>query len=1108
MEVRVEPVEGARRGARVMLLRLIGLQDARSPAGIAALLLGEAASRLLPGRARPPEFSRHGEQGTALPSAVKTGERTWRRAAAGLALAVAALFAAPAGAQTPSITISTNPSVLTEANLHGAKLTVDLTDTSFATSSENPAEGMGIVLETRPMNRDITISDVPSIAAGDTSATLTLAFDRDITAARQELRVRVNGGFHNGGNNLTTEWVTVAPLDAAEITSTNPAPLTEANLDSATLTVALTHTTFVSGVSPSDFELEPMIPGLSVSGVAEDGREATLTLAFTGDVASDAAVAVTVRSEAHAGSGNLPAGTVTVASVTPSAAISSTTPAPLTEANLDGAKLIVALTNSTFASGVSASDFEPVTAIQDLRIVGDPVVASHRREATLTLAFTGNVSTAETLAVEVKQDAHTSRGILTTGTVTVTPGTMAPPPTAAISSTNPAPLTEADLDGAKLIVALTNSSFASGVSASDFALVTAIPGLSIAGEPVVASDRREATLTLAFDGDLAADATVAVKVLAAAHGGDGDLTTGTVTAAPSDAAAISSTDPAALTEANLDGATLAIALTDTTFASGVAASHFALVTEIPGVSVARVSGAAAGGRAATLTLAFRGDISADETLAVTVAAAAHAGGGDLTTGTVAVAAVLDAAPRARLKAVNESVLPELSRAMWGSVLDAVTGRLESPGGAAPATAAGGLAAAQVLRANERALEDGSASWKELAGGESFAFGLGAGGDGASGGPGAVVWGVGDWRNLARKERALDWSGDLFAAHLGVDAGPGRDLRSGLAASWFSSEIDYTDRSAAAAVEGAHESRMTMLTPWLSWGAGDGTRVWTAAGYGWGEVEIVDADLPAGSGRQSADSRLLGVAAGGAKRLWSEGALTLDLKGSAEATHHEVEDNGDELAGLSVETRRLRLAAEGARVYALAGGASLTPTVEAGVRHDGGDGATGRGVEIGGGLSWTDPARGLTMEARSRVLAAHRRNVDDWGASGALRLDPGAEGRGLSFRLRSSWGGGAGSAAAGRWEEAAVFPDRADDGRRPAAGRLETELGYGLPVFAGAGAATPYTGLAFARDGEREARIGARLGLRAGLDLDLQASRGRARSGAFDHGIELRAAARW
>ena len=175
--------------------------------------------------------------------------------------------------------------------------------------------------------------------------------------------------------------------------------------------------------------------------------------------------------------------------------------------------------------------------------------------------------------------------------------------------------------------------------------------------------------------------------------------------------------------------------------------------------------------------------------------------------------------RARLKAVNESVLPELSRALWGSALDAVTGRLESPDAAAP-TAAGGLeAAAGFVRAHEGALEEGDVSWKELLGSESFAFGLA--GEGGPGAGGVVAWGSGDWRKLSRDEDALDWSGDAFSAHVGVDAALRPDLRGGLAASWFSSDVDYTDRNGDAAVKGSHESRMTALTPYVGWATGRG-----------------------------------------------------------------------------------------------------------------------------------------------------------------------------------------------------------------------------------------------------------------------------------------------
>ena len=464
--------------------------------------------------------------------------------------------------------------------------------------------------------------------------------------------------------------------------------------------------------------------------------------------------------------------------------------------------------------------------------------------------------------------------------------------------------------------------------------------------------------------------------------------------------------------------------------------------------------------------------------------------------------------RERLKAINESVLPELSRALWGSALDAVTGRLESPDAAAP-TAAGGLeAAAGFVRANESALEEGDVSWKELLGAESFAFGLAGDGEGGAGIGGAVAWGSGDWQTRSRYEDALDWSGGAFSAHAGVDAALRPDLRAGLAASWFSSDVDYTDRNGDAAVTGSHESRMMSLTPYLGWDVGDGTRLWGAAGYGWGKIEIVDADLRerfgAQKAAQKADSRFLAGAAGGSVPVWSRGPATLEAKGSAEATRWRVKDNGDAIAGVVVSTRRLRLAAVGSRAYALDGGATLTPSLELGGRWDGGDGATGAGLEGGAGLSWTDPARGLTVEAKGRALLAHNSNVEEeWGASGSMRLETDADGLGLSFGLRPSWGA-SGSGLARLWHEGVAA--------RPAVGggneaRLETELGYGLPAFGGAGVTTPYAGFGLAQGGERDLRAGVRLGLDAGFDLGLEAER---RESAADtgHGIGLDLSIRW
>ena len=51
-----------------------------------------------------------------------------------------------------------------------------------------------------------------------------------------------------------------------------------------------------------------------------------------------------------------------------------------------------------------------------------------------------------------------------------------------------------------------------------------------------------------------------------------------------------------------------------------------------------------------------------------------------------------------------------------------------------------------------------------------------------------------------------------------------------------------------------------------------------------------------------------------------------------------------------EVTRLRPGLEGSRPCVFEGGASLTPSVYVGVRHDGGDAETGFGIDIGGGIA--------------------------------------------------------------------------------------------------------------------------------------------------------------
>ena len=473
--------------------------------------------------------------------------------------------------------------------------------------------------------------------------------------------------------------------------------------------------------------------------------------------------------------------------------------------------------------------------------------------------------------------------------------------------------------------------------------------------------------------------------------------------------------------------------------------------------------------------------------------------------------------RARLTAVNESVLPELSRAMWGSALDAVTGRLGGgvPGARGSSGLADGLAAVDaLLRANAEELKDGRASLRELVSGRRVALRLGADASG-SGAPGAdaVLWAAGDWRKLSRKQAGLDWSGDLFSAHVGADAALGPRLRGGIAASRFASAVTYTDRSAlavssaGAAVTGKHRTRMTTATPYVGV-AGESTRLWAALGVGGGRVEIDDTEVAKRFGRQSSGARFTAAAVGGSARLSAGGALELRVKASGEASRFTMRGNGEEgaIAPLAAAAQRLRLAAEGSRTWALAGGAELTPVLEVGGRWDGGDGATGAGLEVGGGVSWSNPGAGLTVEARARALVAQAGGMREWGASGSLRYAPGSDGRGLSLSLSPSWGRSE-SGMERLWDEGMAARTPSIDGGGATGTGLEAELGYGFRMQNGAGVLTPHAGFGYEARGRRRYLLGTRFEFGSGLSLNIEAERKESLPD-HDHGVRIDLRARW
>ncbi|MCY3812803.1 MAG: hypothetical protein OXH15_13490, partial [Gammaproteobacteria bacterium] len=232
-----------------------------------------------------------------------------------------------------------------------------------------------------------------------------------------------------------------------------------------------------------------------------------------------------------------------------------------------------------------------------------------------------------------------------------------------------------------------------------------------------------------------------------------------------------------------------------------------------------------------------------------------------------------------------------------------------------------------------------------------------------------------------------------------------------------------------------------------------------------------------------------------------------------------------LAGTSTGATRLRLGLEGSRPFRFAGGAGLRPRVEVAVRRDAGDAETGFGVDVGGGIAWTDPRRGLAFDLKGRGLVGHdAKGFREVGMSGSLFWEPRAgNGRGPSLALTRTMGAPASGGADALLERGtlaglAANDGGAEDGGLLASRRLGVRFGYGLAVFGGRFTSTP--GLGFERSAAgRDYRLGWRLsrGTGAGrLDLSLEATRreavngsGAGRVGAEpDHAAGLRIEARF
>ena len=193
--------------------------------------------------------------------------------------------------------------------------------------------------------------------------------------------------------------------------------------------------------------------------------------------------------------------------------------------------------------------------------------------------------------------------------------------------------------------------------------------------------------------------------------------------------------------------------------------------------------------------------------------------------------------------------------------------------------------------------------------------------------------------------------------------------------------------------------------------------------------------------------------------------------------------------------RLRTALEGSHTLTIGTRMALTPSVEVGIRQDGGDADTGTGMDVGAGLVFADAVTGLSVDVRVRRLVVHQADgFAEHGLSISVSYNPTpTTPLGFTARVSPAWGGDAMSGAEALWGRESMGGMSHESVRGSGGHRLDTEVGYGLPIgsrFVG----TPRAGVRTSEYG-RDYRIGygvgvleqGRLNLQIGVDAERRES---------------------
>ena len=386
-------------------------------------------------------------------------------------------------------------------------------------------------------------------------------------------------------------------------------------------------------------------------------------------------------------------------------------------------------------------------------------------------------------------------------------------------------------------------------------------------------------------------------------------------------------------------------------------------------------------------------------------------------------------------------LVRFGRTVSQQVMDALQGRLTArPAAGLQLTVAGeDFTDATPLAEHEGVLSKvlgfETVTPQELVEGSSFSFAP----EGEAGVPQLGLWGQGVLSSFGGQEEGVSsLDGDVTTALLGVDW-TGQCWQAGAALSQSWGHGSYGGDHGA---DGQISTTLTGVFPYSRYALTPQLGLWAVAGYGWGQLSL----KPDGTDHEIKPSTTMTtVAVGMDGVLLDGGSEGITLSSTADVlTLKTSSEDVDGLESSESSVSRLRVGLEATRPFPLSNGASLLPSMEMGIRQDGGDAETGYGLDLGAGILWSDPERGISGELRGRTLLTHtEEEFQEQGLSLSFSWEPNPSNRGPSLSMGHTMG-----AAATGGMDALLNPITMEglDAVPSSGQQFEAELAYGFSAY--------------------------------------------------------------